>query len=104
MQRWLTAGARSLDGSAKNRAGEELTRNFQDACQDLVSDPGLPTFAEVQSRRTEIEVVLSRVCDLAESIIAANRDIVDDGRAGYWPEYKAMIRSIARRQTAQNLS
>jgi hypothetical protein len=59
-------------------APSHLTQSFKDSYQELVDDLGVPTFAEVRRRCAEIERILPRVCDLAESIIAANYKIEDD--------------------------
>jgi hypothetical protein len=55
----------------------ELTKRFKHSYQELVFDLGLPTFAEVGRRCAKIERTLPQVCDLAEVLIAANRESTD---------------------------
>lgn len=55
----------------------DLTGRFKESYQELVGDLGVSTFAEVQRRCAEIERILPRVGDLAEAIIAANREIME---------------------------
>jgi len=50
-----------------------LTQSFSESYHDLVADLGMPTFAEVRRRCVEIKRVLPKVCDVAESIMAAKR-------------------------------
>jgi hypothetical protein len=55
-----------------------LTPGSKDSYQELLGDLGVPTFADVRRRCAEIKRVLPRVCELAEDIIAANREINAD--------------------------
>jgi hypothetical protein len=59
-------------------APSDLRQIFKDSYQELMSDLGMSTFAKVRQRCAEIEQILPRVCDLAEFIIGANREIEDD--------------------------
>jgi hypothetical protein len=53
-------------------APTERSQTFKEDYQQLLSDIGLPSFADVEHRCAEIERALPGVCDLAETIIAAN--------------------------------
>jgi hypothetical protein len=53
----------------------DLTRSFKDSYQELISDLGVSTSAEVQRRGAEIVRCLPRVCNLAEAVAAANSEI-----------------------------
>jgi hypothetical protein len=55
----------------------ELTQSFKDTYQEVAEDLGVSSFGEVQRRSAEIEAMLPRVCELAEELIAANREIED---------------------------
>jgi len=56
----------------------DWTQSFKENYQELVSDLGVATFADVRRRCAEIERTLPQVYDLAEGIIAANHEIDDD--------------------------
>ncbi len=56
----------------------EMTRSFMDSYRELVSDLGVPSFAEVRRRCAEVERMLPRVWELAEAIMTANQGIQDD--------------------------
>jgi hypothetical protein len=58
-------------------APADLMRTFKDNYLQLIANLGLPSFADVQRRCAEIERSLPYVCDLAETIIAANCEIED---------------------------
>ena len=56
-----------------------LTESFKNNYHELAGDLGLPNAAAVSRRSEEIQRVLPRVCDLAETIAAANPEIEDGG-------------------------
>ncbi|HEY3935955.1 MAG TPA: hypothetical protein VGL97_00875 [Bryobacteraceae bacterium] len=56
----------------------DLMRSFHESFQELAGDLGMGTFGEIRGRGAEIERMLPQLCDLAESIIAANGEIEDD--------------------------
>jgi hypothetical protein len=64
--------ALSRDGS------EEMKPSFRNSYRDLVSDLGVPSFTEIRQRCAEIERVLPRVWEVAETIMSANPGIEDD--------------------------
>jgi len=53
----------------------EMTRTFRDSHRELVSDLRVPSSTDVCRRAAEAERILPRVWQLAEAIIAANREI-----------------------------
>ena len=55
----------------------DLMRSFRDSFQELAGDLGMGTFGEIRRRGAAIERMLPQVCELAESIIAANGEIED---------------------------
>jgi len=59
-------------------APEELTPSLRDSYQELITDLGLASVAEIRRRCAEIERTLPRVCEVAENIVAANRAIEAD--------------------------
>ncbi|MGO9261831.1 MAG: hypothetical protein ACLQU1_36845 [Bryobacteraceae bacterium] len=59
-------------------APERLNRSFKDSYLELLGDLGVSGFPGIQRRCTEIERILPRVSDVAESIIALNGQIEDD--------------------------
>lgn len=61
-------------------AAGDLTRSFREGYREMARDLGMSTWASVRQRCTEIERTLPRVCDRAEDIIAANREIENDLR------------------------
>jgi hypothetical protein len=54
------------------------TQSYQDSYQELVSDMGVPSLANIRQRCTDIQRILPRLCDLAKDVIAANPEIEDD--------------------------
>jgi hypothetical protein len=46
----------------------DLRQSFQDSYQELVTDLGMPAFAQVRRRCAEIERILPRVCSLTEKL------------------------------------
>lgn len=56
-----------------------LTESFKNSYHELAGDLGLPTAAAVSRRSAEIQRILPKVCDLAETIAAANPEIEDGG-------------------------
>jgi len=54
---------------------ERLTQSLKDSYRELLSDLGMSKFSDVRKRGAEIERMLPRVCDEAEKLIAANREI-----------------------------
>ena len=61
-----------------NDVPEELTKSFKDTYQELLSDLGLGTSAEIRQRGVRIEHMLPRVWEVAEDIVAANREVEED--------------------------
>jgi hypothetical protein len=59
-------------------APEQLTQGFTDSYQELVSDLGIAKLDDIRRRCADIKDILPRICDVAESIIAANDEIEDD--------------------------
>lgn len=59
-------------------APELLNRRLNDCYVALLGDLGLPAFPQIRRRCAEIERTLPEISDLAESILAANTEIVDD--------------------------
>ncbi len=56
----------------------EMTQTFGDSYRDLVSDLRVPSSTDVRRRCAEVERILPRVWQLAETIIAANHEIESD--------------------------
>jgi hypothetical protein len=56
----------------------EMTQTFGDSYRDLVSDLRVPSSTYVRRRCAEVEQILPRVWQLAETIIAANHEIESD--------------------------
>ncbi|HEX3744696.1 MAG TPA: hypothetical protein VHW09_12225 [Bryobacteraceae bacterium] len=56
----------------------DLTQRFEDNYGALAEDLGIFGFAAVRRRCSEIERALPEVCEVAERMIAANREIEDD--------------------------
>ena len=59
-------------------APEEMKQSFRNSYRDLGSDLGVPSFTEIRQRCAEIERVLPRVWEVAETIMSANPGIEDD--------------------------
>jgi hypothetical protein len=55
-----------------------MTQTFRDSYRELVSDLGVPSCNDLRRRCAEVEQILPRVWQLAEAIIAANREIESD--------------------------
>jgi hypothetical protein len=55
-----------------------MTQAFGDSYRQLVDDLGVPCAKEVRRRCAEIELILPRVWQRAEAIIAANPEIESD--------------------------
>ncbi len=53
-------------------APERIDRRVEDGFLEILGDLGLATFPDIQRRCAEIERDLPKVCEVAESIIAAN--------------------------------
>lgn len=56
-------------------APAEMTQTFKDSYRELVNDLRVPSASEVRRRCAEVELILPRVWQLAEAIIAANHEI-----------------------------
>jgi len=56
-------------------AAPEMTQPFRDNYRELVSDLRVSTSKEVGQRCAEVELILPRVWQLAEAIMAANHEI-----------------------------
>jgi hypothetical protein len=56
----------------------EMTQTFRDSYRELVSDLRVPSSTDVRRRCAGVEQILPRVWQLAEAIIAANREIESD--------------------------
>jgi hypothetical protein len=54
-----------------------LTQSFKNSYHELAGDLGLSTAAAVSRRWAEIQQILPQVCDLAETIAAANPEVED---------------------------
>jgi hypothetical protein len=59
-------------------APEQMTQSFRDSYLELAGDLGVPSSLGVRRRCAEVELILPRVWDLAETIIGLNQDIQDD--------------------------
>jgi len=57
----------------------EMTQAFKDSYHELVSDLRVPSSTDVRRHCDRVEQILPRVWQLAEAIIAANREIERDG-------------------------
>jgi hypothetical protein len=56
-------------------APEEVTQTFRDSYRELVCNLRVPSSEEVRRRCAEVELILARVSELAETIVAANHEI-----------------------------
>jgi len=72
---WIAVSHSRCQKVISRDAPAEMTQTFRDSYRELVDDLRVPSTKEVRQRCIEVELILPRVCQLAEAIIAANHEI-----------------------------
>jgi hypothetical protein len=78
---WMVATYSRCQKVLYHDAPADMQDRFSPGYRRLLGDLGITSFADLQQRKEQIEVLLPRVWEVAEAIMAANPRIEDQGNA-----------------------